>query len=67
MGLILLMVLSLPFVLQVKLEETLSFHFKYLASHFFHSSLKDVMVSFSVNSYAGALRYFLIYEDDQKF
>lgn len=50
------------FILQVKLKRNPSVSLKYLASQFFHSSLKDIMVFFLVNSYAGALRYFLIYD-----
>lgn len=50
------------FILQVKLKRNPSVSLKYLASQFFHCSLKSSMVFFLVNSYAGALRYFLIYD-----
>lgn len=40
---------------------------KYLASQFFHFSTKDITLFFLANSYTGALRYFPICEDDQKF
>lgn len=50
------------FILQVKLKRNPSISLKYLASQFFCSPLKDIMVFFLVNSYAGALRYFLTYD-----